>query len=85
MPKSEDQQTWEILVQFWRGQSYNRWGQLSNGHRNKHSPEYKSYTDELRALEARGFVVYNAGTRHWEWTKAGAEWCNEFIARQHKE
>jgi len=80
--KSEDQKIWEIMCQFWRGMTYSRWGQLSNGHRNKHSPEYKCYTEELQALAERGLVAFDNETQQWDWTKAGGEWVNTFLASQ---
>lgn len=78
--KSEDQKTWELLSNFWRGYAYNQHGQSSNGHQNQKRAEYKSYTAELQALAERGLVAYDNETLHWDWTKAGTEWVEEFLA-----
>lgn len=77
--KSEDQKTWEIMSQFRLGGFYNRHGKLSNGHQHKSRAEYKSHTQELEALAERGLVAFNNDTQHWEWTKAGADWCTSFL------
>ena len=79
--KSEEQKTWELLCQFWRGGSYNRHGQLSNGHQNQNRAEYKSYTDELREHAERELVAFNNETQHWECAKAGREWLEAFLAK----
>lgn len=83
--KSEDQKTWEILNTFWVGRAYNRHGQLSNRHQHQHRAEYKSYTKELEDLAERGLVAFNNDTQHWEWTKAGVEWCDSFLAKVRQE
>lgn len=78
--KSEDQKTWEVMNTFWRGQMYNQYGQMFNGHQNQRRADYKSYTEELRVLEERGLVAYDNETLHWDWTKAGGEWIDTFLA-----
>lgn len=79
--KSEDQKTWAVMVQFYRGYSYNRHGQMSNGHQNKMRNIYENhnYTDELKQLAERDLVAFNNDTQHWEWTKAGVDWCRTFL------
>ena len=80
--KSEDQKTWEVMSQFWRSYSYNRHGQMSNGHQHKqrHREEAKDYTVELEQLAERDLVAFNNDTQHWEWTKVGADWCTTFLS-----
>lgn len=85
--KTEDQKIWYVLSQFWRGQTYNRHGQMSNGHQHKKRQleESKSYTKELHVLAERGLVAFNNDTQNWDWTQAGSDWCAAFLAGQKSE